>query len=215
MGTALAKLRRRAAIVALAALVTTFLLGLTGSAILKALGTFLSNADGTRRSEVAVITPESGKAGELEAADLFHEKIVTRVLVLSTAPGPADLEMARRGVRMIDQSLERLKLLGVPGPSVSVLAAGEGGTTESVGALAAWIQQHPANGVLVITSPTHARRVRRALRRDWRGGSPLPAVCVARFHAFRADDWWRSRGPLREGIIELEKLALDYIRHPF
>ena len=32
---------------------------------------------------------------------------------------------------------------------------------------------------------------------------------------FRADDWWQSRTTVREGLVELEKLGLDYARHPW
>jgi hypothetical protein len=31
---------------------------------------------------------------------------------------------------------------------------------------------------------------------------------------FRSEDWWQSRTTLREGLVEMEKLALDYVAHP-
>jgi hypothetical protein len=63
--------------------------------------------------------------------------------------------------------------------------------------------------------PSHGRRYRRALRRAWPGESPAPIVMTAPYGLFRAEDWWQSRTTVREGLVELEKLALDYARHPW
>jgi len=40
-------------------------------------------------------------------------------------------------------------------------------------------------------------------------------VVTTPYAMFRAEDWWRSRTTLREGLVELQKLALDYARHPW
>ena len=40
-------------------------------------------------------------------------------------------------------------------------------------------------------------------------------VVTTPYALFRADDWWPSRTTLREGLVELEKLTLDYARHPW
>jgi len=36
----------------------------------------------------------------------------------------------------------------------------------------------------------------------------------AHYSPFNPDRWWLSRGSLRTGIIEMEKLMLDFARHP-
>ena len=46
-------------------------------------------------------------------------------------------------------------------------------------------------------------------------GHPAPIVITAPYALFRADDWWQSRTTVREGLVELEKLALDFVRHPW
>jgi uncharacterized SAM-binding protein YcdF (DUF218 family) len=112
-------------------------------------------------------------------------------------------------------ALDVLLQLGVPKDVIIEIPAGEGGTTESTAALSAWARAHPEKRVLVVVGPSHGRRYRRALRRAWPDGQRAAAVVTTPYSLFHADDWWRSRTTLREGLVELEKLALDYAQHPW
>ena len=69
--------------------------------------------------------------------------------------------------------------------------------------------------MLVVVGPSHGRRYRRALRRAWPEGNVAPVVVTTPYALFRADDWWQSRTTVREGLVEFEKLVLDYARHPW
>lgn len=40
-------------------------------------------------------------------------------------------------------------------------------------------------------------------------------VMTTPYAAFHPDDWWRSRTTLREGLVELQKLVLNGVQHPF
>ena len=182
------------------------------NAILRGLGSALVAADPVQAADVGVMT-ESGDGEEIEVSELYHRGVFPRVLVLAPAPTAVDEEYAKLGVHREDLVLTTLRQLGVPDSAVTRLEAGEGGTTESVLALVAWVRDHPGR-VLVVVSPSHSRRYRRALMRVWPDGLASPLVIVPRTSLFHADDWWRSRRTLREGLVELEKLALDYVSHP-
>jgi hypothetical protein len=39
-------------------------------------------------------------------------------------------------------------------------------------------------------------------------------VRPARYSQFDPDGWWDTRGGLRTGIVEIQKLVLDVVRHP-
>jgi uncharacterized SAM-binding protein YcdF (DUF218 family) len=162
------------------------------------------------------MTPESGLSGGIEIADLYHEGRAKMVLVLDREPSSIDSELARRGVHFPDFTLDMLIQLGIPRDAVSRSDAGEGGTTGSTHAIVEWVlQRHEIRRAIVIVSPTHGRRYRRALRRIWPPELPAPIVRTTRYHPFRSENWWRSRGTLREGLVELQKLAVDYVAHPF
>jgi hypothetical protein len=181
--------------------------------ILQATGGLLIVNDPVEPVDVAVMT-EASEAGELELSDLFHDRVTPRVMILTAAPTTADLDLVRRGVRVEDVRVTRLLKLGIPPDAIMTVEAGEGGTTEGTEALAAWVADHPSR-VLVVVSPTHTRRYRRALRRMWPANVPPPRVRYPRAATFRAEDWWESRRTLRDGVFELQKLAWDVLRHPW
>jgi hypothetical protein len=179
---------------------------------LRTLGGLLIAGDAIEPADIAVMT-ESGEAGELEVSDLYHDHVIPRVLVLTPEPTAVDRELARRGVHRVDLILTALVQLGVPRDAILTLEAGEGGTTDSTEALAAWVRDHPCR-VLMVVTPSHARRYRRALRRVWPERAPPARVRNPRASLFHAQDWWDTRRTRREGLFELEKLAWDYLRHP-
>jgi len=182
-------------------------------AILRGLGDLLVVTDPVQPADVGVMT-ESGDGGEIEVSQLYHQGVIPRVLVLAPAPTAVDQEYVKLGVHREDLVLTTLRQLGVPDTAVTRVEAGEGGTTESTQVLAGWLRVHPGR-VLIIVSPTHARRYRRTLMRVWPDGVPTPRVTVPHVNLFHVEDWWRSRRTLREGLFELQKLAWDYVSHPW
>jgi hypothetical protein len=183
--------------------------------VLRITGGLLLRADGYESADVGVVSEgEEPGAGELELSDLYTEGVVARVVVLAVSPGVIEREFARRGFAREGSVFINLHGLGVPDSAVTRVEAGEGGTTESTRALAGWIRDHPVR-VIVVMNPSHTRRYRRALMRLWPAGVPEPRVIQPRLSEFQATDWWQSRRTRREGIVELEKLAFDYLRHPW
>lgn len=180
---------------------------------LRSLGTLLTDRDPVQPADIAVMTSETHPDGELELADLFAERIVARVGVLTPDPSPADREFKRRGIPLED-SAQILAKLGVPASAIVLIAAGEGGTTEGTEGLARWCLENRIHRVLVVTSPSHSRRVRRALKRAFEHREAVVLVHAPRSDPFRPSDWWEDRTTLRSGLVELEKLLLDYLRHP-
>ena len=50
--------------------------------------------------------------------------------------------------------------------------------------------------------------------RAFKGRRTTVMVRPARFSHFQPDDWWSSRAAARDGIVEIQKLLLDILRHP-
>jgi hypothetical protein len=181
--------------------------------VLRTAGGMLVVSDPVETADVGVMT-ESGEAGEIEVSELYQRHVFAKVLVLVPSPTDVDLELARRGVHRDDLILTTLRQLGVPAAAITTVEAGEGGTNDSARALAGWARAHPSR-VLLVISPTHARRYRRTLLRLWPAGVPAPRVTWPHHALFRAEDWWQSRRTLRDGLFEWEKLAWDCVTHPF
>jgi uncharacterized SAM-binding protein YcdF (DUF218 family) len=181
--------------------------------LLRAAGRFLVVVDTSAPAEIAFMTADTGPGGRLELADLFAARAVNRVGVLSADPTPAVRESIRRGVPPEDPRTILAKL-GVPPKAIVIVPAGEGGTTDSAAALARWMASNGMPRVVVVTSATHSRRLRRALGRTLPDGGGTVLIHAPRVDPFRPSDWWRRRSTRREGIVELQKLLFDYVTHP-
>jgi hypothetical protein len=184
--------------------------------VLRSAGQALVASDEAGPADLLVMDVESGAAGVLSLGDLHRSQPLATVGILVPEGTRIDRELHRRGVVVPNLTLEVLAQLGVPRDTVVRIQAGEGGTTETTAALGEWGRRNPGKRVLVVVGPSHGRRFRRALRREWPDdGQPPPRVVTTPYAMFRPEDWWRSRPTLREGLVELEKLALDYVRHPW
>jgi hypothetical protein len=185
-------------------------------AVLRSAGHALVASDDAGPADLLVMDVESGAAGVLSLGDLHRGQPSATVGILVTEGTRADREFHRRGIVLPNLTLDALAQLGVPGDLIVRIPAGEGGTTETTAALGDWGRRNPGKRVLVVVGPSHGRRFRRALRRAWPAdGRPAPRVVTTPYAMFRPEDWWQSRTTLREGLVELQKLALDYARHPW
>jgi hypothetical protein len=166
--------------------------------------------------DAIVVTAEAGGAGVLEAADLVHLGVATRVALLTNPPDPAEREFIYRGVPYEDRaavSIHQLALLGVP--IVDRIAHAGGGTTADVDSLAAWCDKQGLGSLIVIGTRDHTRRLRRVLERTMSGHRIKVRVRAATHSAFDPNRWWQTRSGIRTVVIESQKLALDIILHPW
>ena len=194
----------------------TMAIGPVRRAALRGAGQILVAADQEGPADLVVMDVESGAAGILSIGDLHRSQPAARVGLLVPENTKVDRELQRRGIVLPNLTLEMFAQLGIPSDAIVRIPAGEGGTTETAAALGEWGRRNPGKRVLVVVGPSHGRRFRRALRRAWPDdGHPVPLVVTTAYAMFRPDDWWQSRTTLREGLVELEKLALDYARHPW
>lgn len=184
-------------------------------ALLRAAGWVLVVDDTVAHVNVIVIAVDDYGAGVLEAANLVHQGIAPRVALFSDPPDVADREFARRGVPYYDAaalSVKQLHALGIS--TVEVIERNVSGTEEEASVLPRWCAEKRYDSVLLVTSPDHSRRVRRALRRALAGHGIDLLVRYSRLSPFDPDGWWHTRTGIRTELVESEKLVLDVLRHP-
>jgi len=185
--------------------------------ILRAMGQALVADDSPAPADMIVVATGADGAGVLEAADLVQSGVSTRVAVFADPPDAVvDREFVRRGVPYDDwaaRSIQQLNGLGVK--TVEVIPRAVAGTDDESRVLPEWCDQRRLGSVLVVTTSDHSRRLRRALRRSMGGRPTRVIVRSARFSPFDPDRWWQSPDTRRIGVIELQKLLLDLLRHPF
>jgi len=184
--------------------------------VLRAAGSVLVVNEPVGVSDVIVISLDSGGAGALEAADLVKSGIATRVAIFTDPPSGEDFEFIRRGLPYEDESarqIRQLKWLGVT--DVLQIPRTEAGTEGEGLVLPAWCDQHELRSIVFVVARDHSRRIRRVLNRMMKGHRTRVMVQPARYSSFDPDRWWETRGGIRIETVELQKLALDFILHPF
>jgi uncharacterized SAM-binding protein YcdF (DUF218 family) len=186
------------------------------AAMLGAAGRVLVVNDPIEPADIIVVTVDAGAAGLLEAADLVHGGTATRAALFRAMPNAAEREFQRRLPAFEDAeqlAVRQLRSLGVD--AIEYIPASVSGTTDEASAFAEWCRRQGFHSVVVVSTSDHSRRVRRVLRRSMKGQSTKVIVRSARFSLFDADRWWQSRAGARTEVVELEKLLLEFVRHPF
>ena len=166
-------------------------------------------------ADIIVISPKSGGAGTLEAADLVQSGIATRVAVFADPPSGEDHEFIRRGLPYEDgaaRQIRQLRWLGVT--DVVQIPRTDVGTEGEAQVLPPWCDQHQFRSIVVVAARDHSRRLRRVLDRAMKGHPTRVTVRAERYSNFDPDRWWETRAGVRTEIIELQKLVFDVVLHP-
>ena len=184
--------------------------------ILRAAGWALVVNERAEAADVIVVAVNADGAGVLEAADLVHSGVATRVAVFADPPDSiVEREFVRRGIPYEDaaaRSVRQLRALGVD--TIDLIPTFVAGSEDEGPVLADWCDQHRFRSVVVVSTSDHSRRLRRLLHRSMKGHQTRVSVRSARYLVFDPDRWWRSHGEIRTELEELEKLLLDVVRHP-
>jgi hypothetical protein len=184
--------------------------------VLRAAGWALVVNEPVGVADIIVISFESGGAGVLQAADLVQSGIATRVAVFADPPVGEDLEFIRRGLPYEDASAWRIsQLRSLSVTDVTQIPRTEAGTEGEGEVLPPWCDQHEFRSIVFVVARDHSRRIRRVLNRVMKGHPTRVTVQPARYSTFDPDRWWETRTGIRTEIVELQKLALDIILHPF
>jgi hypothetical protein len=182
--------------------------------VLRAVGHLLVVDETVERADVIVVGVDAAAAGVLEAVDLVHAGVSSRVAVFEDPPDTVDQEFIRRGVPYEDAAERSERQLRAFGITAVERIGRAGGSEEEAIRLPEWCTRQKLAAIVVVTTPDHSQRLRRILRRSMDGHGTKVSVKVARHATFDPERWWQTRGGLRIGIIELQKLLLDVVRHP-
>ena len=183
--------------------------------ILRAAGWALVVNERVESADVIVVAIDADGAGVLEAADLVHSGVATRVAVFTDPPDRLDREFSRRGIpheALASQFVRELRALGLD--TIDHIPGYVAGTEDEGPVLADWCDQNRFRLVVVVSNSDHSRRLRRVLRRSMKGHQTKVTVCSSRYSLFDPDRWWEGRGGIRTEVEELAKLLFDVVRHP-
>jgi len=183
---------------------------------LRSAGWALVASDSEEPADIIVIAVDAGAAGVLEATDLVHRGIASRVAVFAEPPDPLATEFAKRGLsptNLVPWSVRVLNALGIT--QIEVIAQIPNGTEEEGKILPAWCDQKGFGTIIFVSTSDHSRRTRRVLQRSMSGHHTRVLVRYSSYSRFQPDAWWMTRNGIRTEFVEGEKLLYDVLRHPF
>jgi hypothetical protein len=212
------RLRLRAALLAAGLAALALAVPPLRTPILREAGLALVAEDPVGPADIVVVATGADGAGVLEAADLVERGVAPRVAVFADPPDPVvDREFLRRGVAYEDaaaRSVRQLRALGIEADAIETIPRAVAGTEDEGRALPGWCRDRRLRTVVVVTTSDHSRRLRRLLRRSMNGHETRVSVRASRFSQFDPERWWGTRTGLRTGVVELQKLLFDIVRHP-
>ena len=184
--------------------------------LLRTAGQALVSADSPRKADVIVLAQDAEGVALLDAVDLVKGGFASRVALFTAPAHPADREFARRGLSLMtgaELSEQLLHQLGVA--SVELIPVAVSGSEDEASLLPAWCHARGYHVIIFVSAADHSRRLRRALARATSGFGLEVVIQPSRYSDFDPNAWWLSRGGTRTEIVELQKLLLDFVLHPF
>lgn len=199
-------------------LVAAVVIGASGAlapSIGRRIGGVLVATDALEVADVIIVPGWTHESGALEAADLYKRGIASRVAVLGPAPEPSRQELIRRGVVGVGDPwvVSLMKRLGVQ--TIEVMPGYSTGTDADGNLIASWLVRNHLRSAVVVATTEHTRRLRRIMHRALEDKAVSALVVSARFSTYEPDRWWKTRTGVRTTVIELQKLLLDVVTHPF
>jgi len=210
------KRRRRVYFLVLSLALVAAFLAVNRIRVLTAVGGLLIVGDVLHPVDVIVVAVDAGGAGVLEAADLVQAGVAPRVAVFADPPSADDREFLRRGIPYEDaaaRSVRQLTALGVR--QIERIPRAVSGTQAEGDVLPGWCAERGIRSAVFVTMPDHSRRTRRVLLRATEGRPLELVIHPTRYSGFDHSRWWHSRSNTRIVVVELQKLLLDFVRHPF
>jgi hypothetical protein len=138
--------------------------------VLRAAGWALVVKEPLAPVDIIVVSPDSGGAGALEAADLVQSGIATRVAVFADPPSGEDHEFIRRGLPYEDEGARQVRQLGWLGVTDVLRIPRTEVGTEGIGqVLPPWCDEHQFRSIVFVAAADHSRRLRRVLDRAMKG----------------------------------------------
>lgn len=166
--------------------------------MLRAAGSALVANDLVEHADIIVVALATDAPGVLEADDLVHTALASRVAVFVDFPDPVVArEFARRGIPYEDdagQSIRQVNELGVE--NTERIPRYVAGSEDEGPVLADWCDRH-AFGSVVVTTSDHSQHLRRVLHRAMKGHKTKVMVRPASYSQFDANRWWKTRFGLR------------------
>jgi uncharacterized SAM-binding protein YcdF (DUF218 family) len=177
--------------------------------ILTAIGKFLVLSQSPQKSDLIVCLAGENVESGLAAADALNQGLASTVFVAREEPPDGYEILRRRGIpypETIDLTCMILKGLGVPESAIIKAERPVKSTWEEAEQVRELVKRKKYRSILLITSPTHARRAYLTFREVIEEKECRLLVVPSKYSNFKPEDWWQNRRYVEDVISEYQKL---------
>jgi uncharacterized SAM-binding protein YcdF (DUF218 family) len=183
--------------------------------VLTWVGRILVLEDTPTKSDLIVCLAGRNLERGLGAVDLYQKGLAPRIFVAKEEP-PDGLEWVRQKGVQYPESLDLMILLleglGVPRSAILTAERPVDSTLEEARLVKEAVKREGYASLILITSPTHTRRVGLTFRKAFEGEDMRLHVVSTPYSRFRPEDWWKSRKYTRDVILEYQKLLFYVLK---
>lgn len=182
-------------------------------------GRWLDVGTTPQRADAAWILNGDLHSRPLEAALLYRNSTVPRIVVTSVRPieSLSDVNQTSRSER--DEVIGILIAAGVDRGDIDVIDAKVTSTFDEAVAVGQWLADDPSRRVIVVTNDYHTRRTRWIFRQTLSNAQtrentpPIDRVALvsARGEGFGASNWWRHQDGFNLYLAEYIKFAVYFV----
>jgi len=175
-------------------------------------GYWLIRSDAPRHASAMVVLMGSIADRALQVADLYHNKVSDKILVVEEGMQARRL-LEAHGVSLISNTTQCKNLLlqlGVDSADITVLPGDARSTADEARVIAAYLSRYPVGDTLVlVTAPAHTRRAAMIFGNAFRKAGLIIVVTTSPspYNSFNPRSWYTRKEDIQQVLFEYIKLA--------
>lgn len=205
--------RRRWLLVLVALLALAGGLWMVRNRILAAAGALLVDSDPAQRVDLILLLNGDLDTRPAAAAQLWKQGLAPRIAIARSESSRA----VQMGLvpNVTDLALEMLQREGVPREAIDEVPfpGGVTSTRDEAMAVRAWLREHPARSMLIVTNAIHTRRARWIFDRELRGAGIRILFWAVPDRRYRVERWWDNEHGFLGVYNEYLKLVYYRLRY--
>ncbi len=176
-------------------------------------GNWLVKKDEPVNADAIVVLMGSIPDRVLQAADLYHQGLAGKVLMVETGQADTDKVLEERGTFIMSKT--RLSKnaeisLGIPADSIIILQGGANSTQMEATIIRDYIRRiSDIDTLLLVSSSFHTHRASMIFKTAFRkAGMHIDIFSIpSKYSSFNSDEWWKSKEGIETVMIEYLKMA--------
>lgn len=175
-------------------------------------GMWLAREEIPPRADALVILMGYFPERVLQAADLYHEGVADKMIIVYENMGPYKVLEARgaRIIRTTEQARDAAVALGVPDSCITMLPGDARSTLDEAMAVKEYLTANPGlDTIILVSSPSHMRRAYMIFREVLKntGNKTYLGTSPSEYSSFNSHRWWRRKEDIQAVLTEWVKIV--------